>query len=64
MVWQAATAICSLTNVSQRELSSSVTVLQLFLCSPKPCVRFSAVRTLNKIAMLHPIAVTVTHHCT
>jgi len=58
VIYEAATAICSLPNVTQRELSPSVTVLQLFLCSPKPCCRFSAVRTLNKVAMAHPLAVT------
>ena len=35
-----------------------MTVLQLFLCSPKPCLRFAAVRTLNQVAMAHPLAVT------
>ena len=53
MIYEAAAAICSLTSVSQRELAPAVTVLQLFLCSPKPCLRFAAVRTLNKVAMHH-----------
>ena len=38
----AASAICSLSNVTQRELTPAVTVLQLFLCSPKPALRFAA----------------------
>merc|ERR1719181_130458 len=58
VIYEAASAICSLSNVTQRELSPAVTVLQLFLCSPKPCLRFAAVRTLNKVAMAHPLAVT------
>jgi coatomer protein complex subunit gamma len=58
VIYEAASAICTLTNVTQRELSPAVTVLQLFLCSPKPCLRFAAVRTLNKVAMVHPLAVT------
>jgi len=58
VIYEAAAAICTLTNVTQRELSPAITVLQLFLCSPKPCLRFSAVRTLNKVAMVHPLAVT------
>mmetsp|Transcript_22125 Transcript_22125/g.60750 ORF Transcript_22125/g.60750 Transcript_22125/m.60750 type:complete len:785 (-) Transcript_22125:289-2643(-) len=58
VIYEAATAICSLSSVGQRELSPSITVLQLFLCSPKPACRFSAVRTLNKVAMSHPMAVT------
>ena len=58
VIYEAATAICSLSGVTQRELAPAVTVLQLFLCSPKPCLRFAAVRTLNKVAMVHPLAVT------
>lgn len=33
-------------------------VLQMFLTSSKPTIRFSAVKTLNRIAMVHPDAVT------
>ena len=58
VIYEAASAICSLSGVTQRELAPAVTVLQLFLCSPKPCLRFAAVRTLNKVAMVHPLAVT------
>ncbi|RUP50466.1 coatomer subunit gamma [Jimgerdemannia flammicorona] len=32
--------------------------LQLFLSSPKPTLRFAAIRTLNKLALTHPAAVT------
>jgi hypothetical protein len=32
-------------------------VLQLFLSSPKPTMRFAAIRTLNKAAMTHAFAV-------
>jgi len=35
-------------DVSTRELAPAVTVLQLFLSSSKPVLRFAAVRTLNK----------------
>ena len=41
-----------------RELTPAVTVLQLFLSSSKPVLRFAAVRTLNRVAMTHPMAVT------
>jgi len=34
------------------------TVLQLFLSSPRPTLRFAAVRTLNKVAMTQPMSVT------
>ena len=33
-------------------------VLQMFLTSAKPTIRFAAVKTLNRIAMIHPDAVT------
>ncbi len=36
----------------------AVTVLQLFLSSSKPVLRFAAVRTLNKVAQSHPMSVT------
>ncbi|CAA6663000.1 unnamed protein product [Spirodela intermedia] len=39
-------------------LTPAITVLQLFLSSSKPVLRFAAVRTLNKVAMAHPLAVT------
>ena len=32
-------------------------MLQLFLSSPKPALRFAAVRTLNEVAMKHPVVV-------
>jgi len=33
-------------------------VLQLFLGSPKPTMRYAAAKTLSRIAMLHPTSVT------
>lgn len=58
VVYEAANAIVNLRCTSQRELNPAVSVLQLFLSSPKPTLRFAAVRTLNKVAMTHPTAVT------
>lgn len=58
VIFEAARAICNLREVSTRELTPAVTVLQLFLSSSKPVLRFAAVRTLNKVAMSHPMAVT------
>lgn len=55
---EAARAICNLKDVTARELTPAVTVLQLMLSSSKPVIRFAAVRTLNKVAMTHPMAVT------
>ncbi|KAF8113891.1 hypothetical protein N665_0044s0006 [Sinapis alba] len=58
VILEAARAITELDGVSSRELTPAITVLQLFLSSPKPVLRFAAVRTLNKVAMTHPMAVT------
>nr|CAB3501492.1 unnamed protein product [Digitaria exilis] len=45
-------------DVTSRELAPAITVLQLSLSSSKPVLRFAAVRTLNKVAMTRPLAVT------
>ncbi|XP_075501702.1 coatomer subunit gamma-like [Primulina tabacum] len=58
VILEAARAITELSNVTTRELTPAITVLQLFLSSSKPVLRFAAVRTLNKVAMTHPMAVT------
>lgn len=58
VIFEAARAICNLRDVSARELAPAITVLQLFLSSSKPVLRFAALRTLNKVAMSHPMAVT------
>ncbi|CAN6451140.1 unnamed protein product [Victoria cruziana] len=58
VIFEAARAITELTGVTSRELTPAITVLQLFLSSSKPVLRFAAVRTLNKVAMTHPLAVT------
>ncbi|XP_031115794.1 coatomer subunit gamma-2-like [Ipomoea triloba] len=58
VIFEAARAITELSGVSSRELTPAITVLQLFLSSSKPVLRFAAVRTLNKVAMTHPLAVT------
>ncbi|XP_058750527.1 coatomer subunit gamma [Vicia villosa] len=58
VIFEAAKAITDLNGVTTRELTPAITVLQLFLSSSKPVLRFAAVRTLNKVAMTHPMAVT------
>ncbi|VFQ68335.1 unnamed protein product [Cuscuta campestris] len=58
VILEAARAITELSGVTSRELTPAITVLQLFLSSSKPVLRFAAVRTLNKVAMTHPMAVT------
>ncbi|XP_022970486.1 coatomer subunit gamma-2-like isoform X1 [Cucurbita maxima] len=58
VIFEAAKAITELQGVTSRELTPAISVLQLFLSSSKPVLRFAAVRTLNKVAMTHPLAVT------
>lgn len=54
VVYEAAKAICGLPNIEPQELSPAVNVLQLFLSSPKPAVRFAAIKTVSQVAVGHP----------
>nr|XP_033782638.1 coatomer subunit gamma-1 isoform X1 [Geotrypetes seraphini] len=58
VVYEAACAIVNLASCTAKELAPAVSVLQLFCSSPKAALRYAAVRTLNKVAMKHPSAVT------
>merc|ERR1711881_114819 len=58
VVYEAASAIVNMTDVNARELAPAVTVLQQFCSSPKPSLRYAGVRTLSKVAMRYPAAVT------
>lgn len=49
VIYEAAHAIVNLKQTTQRELAPAVSVLQLFCSSPKPTLRFAAVRTLNMV---------------
>lgn len=49
VILEAARAIAELNGVTSREVTPAITVLQLFLNSPKPVLRFAAIRTLNKV---------------
>lgn len=49
VIYEAAASIVSLTAVSAKDLSPAISVLQLFCSSPRPSLRFAAVRTLNKV---------------
>jgi hypothetical protein len=51
VIFEAARAITELNGVATRELTPAITVLQLFLSSSKPVLRFAAVRTLNKVSL-------------
>jgi coatomer subunit gamma len=43
--------------VEASDLNPAITVLQLFLSSPKPSLRFAAMRTLSEVAVRQPISV-------
>lgn len=58
VVYEAAHALVNLGRSGIREIAPAISVLQHFCGSPKPSLRFAAVRTLNKVAMSHPAAVT------
>lgn len=58
VIYEAASAIVSLKCTTNKELASAVSVLQLLCSSPKPSLRYAAVKTLNKISITHPAAVT------
>lgn len=57
VVLEAARAVCALPNVTARDLSPAITMLHMFITSPKPSLRFAAVRTLHKLAAVHPSVV-------
>ncbi|OZC07543.1 coatomer subunit gamma family protein [Onchocerca flexuosa] len=58
VIYEAASAIVRLPRTTSSELAPAISVLQLFCSSPKPALRFAAVRTLNKVSVKHPQAVT------
>ena len=58
VIFEAARAICQLPNVSQRELTPAITVLQLFLSSPKPTLR-STLWALAKKSARNPVEISV-----
>lgn len=57
VIYEAAHAIVNLKRTSARELAPAVSILQLFCGSSKATLRFAAVRTMNKVAILYPAAV-------
>ena len=52
VIYEAAHAIVNMKQTTAKELAPAVSVLQLFCGSSKPTLRFAAVRTLNKVAVL------------
>jgi len=54
VVYEAARAICSLPDIEPQELTPAISVLQLFLSSPKPATRFATMKTLAGVAAKNP----------
>jgi len=54
VVYEAARAICNLPCCEAQDLAPAISVLQLFVSSPKPAVRFASIRTLAMVANSHP----------
>jgi coatomer protein complex subunit gamma len=48
-----------LINLFSPRVLTRITVLQLFLSSPKPVLKFAATRTLASLALSHPTSVAV-----
>ncbi|KAJ7150229.1 coatomer subunit gamma [Mycena filopes] len=57
--FEAARVICEMKNVTAAQLTKSIAVMQLFLSSPKPVLKFAATRTLASLALSHPTSVAV-----
>ncbi|CAM9226039.1 unnamed protein product, partial [Choristocarpus tenellus] len=57
VVYEAARAICRLPHVEMNDLSPAITVLQLFLSSPKPSLKFGTMRTLSEVAAKYPMSI-------
>lgn len=57
--FEAAKAICDMTDVTDAEVAPAIHFLQLFLTSPRPVAKFTAIRILHKFASIRPSAVNV-----
>lgn len=54
VVFEAARQIAALPNASLKEMETAVNVLQPFLTSPKPTLRYASVRVIHKVALAAP----------
>jgi coatomer subunit gamma len=52
--FEAARAICAMDDVTDKEISPAIQLLQLFLTSPRFIGRFTAIRILQNFATTHP----------
>lgn len=57
--FEAAKAICDMRDVTDAEVAQAVSVLQLFLTSPRAVTKFAALRILHNFATFKPAAVNV-----
>ncbi len=57
VTFEAARAICGLPGVELQDLAPAIQLLQHFLGSNKPTVRFAAMRILNQVSLFQPMAV-------
>jgi coatomer protein complex subunit gamma len=54
VIYEAAKAICNLPGVDVNDLAPAITMLQVFLSSYKPALRFAAMRALSEVAIRKP----------
>ena len=54
VVYEAARAIFNLSNAEPEDFGPALSILVFFLRSPKPAVRFAAIRTLKAFSHNHP----------
>ncbi|CAO3648471.1 unnamed protein product [Mucor fragilis] len=57
VVLEAARAICNIPDIPAKAIMPAITTLQIFLSSPKPTLRFAAIRTLNSVSLEMPASV-------
>ncbi|KAG5962307.1 hypothetical protein E4U58_003928 [Claviceps cyperi] len=57
--FEAAKAICDMRDVSDNEVAQAISVLQLFLTSPRAVTKFAALRIIHNFASFKPTAVSI-----
>ncbi|CAM9626678.1 unnamed protein product [Scytosiphon promiscuus] len=57
VMYEAARAICNLPGVEMNDLSPAINVLQMFLTSVKPALKFGTMRTLSEVAAKYPMSI-------
>lgn len=54
VIYEAARAICSLPKAEAQDINPAITVLQMFLSSPKAATKFGTMKILANISNVHP----------